>query len=126
MAFGGAGMLVSRAMMSAMYSSWGECLERYRDLFGGDEMLTRCAATASGRTKQTVTTEERGLHRASSSSSSLALADPDLEADSSRSPRAEFDIPGDSTGVMQGGIPMLSLHQCVPSLQSRADEGGAD
>ncbi|GAA5907505.1 hypothetical protein JCM8208_001397 [Rhodotorula glutinis] len=84
MAFGGAGMLVSRAMMSAMYASWSECLERYRDLFGGDEMLTRCAATASGRTKQTVTTEERGLH--------------------------QFDIPGDSTGVMQGGIPMLSLH----------------
>ena len=28
--------------------------------------------------------------------------------------RAEFDIPGDTTGVLQGGIPMLSMHQYVP------------
>ncbi|BGP49425.1 hypothetical protein JCM10450v2_005316 [Rhodotorula kratochvilovae] len=84
MAFGGAGMLVSQAMITSMYSTWNECHERYKDVFGGDEMLTRCAAVASGRTKQTVTTEERGLH--------------------------QFDIPGDTTGVLQGGIPMLSMH----------------
>ncbi|GAA5826643.1 hypothetical protein JCM3770_004611 [Rhodotorula araucariae] len=84
MAFGGAGMLLSQAMMASMYKTWDECHERYKDVFGGDEMLTRCAAIASGRTKQTVTTEERGLH--------------------------QFDIPGDTTGVLQGGIPMLSMH----------------
>ncbi|TNY24366.1 hypothetical protein DMC30DRAFT_433889, partial [Rhodotorula diobovata] len=83
-AFGGAGMIASQAMMDATYSVWDECHDRYKDVFGGDEMLTRCAATASGRTVQTVTTEERGMH--------------------------QFDIPGDTTGVLQGGIPMLSLH----------------
>lgn len=34
-----------------------------QNLTTGDEMLTRCAALATGMTKQTVTTEERGLHR---------------------------------------------------------------
>ncbi|BGP01121.1 hypothetical protein NBRC10513v2_004866 [Rhodotorula toruloides] len=84
MLFGGGGALVSRALMSSMYDIWDECYDRFKDAFGGDEMLTRCAATATGLTKSTVTTEEKGLH--------------------------QFDIPGDTTGVLQGGIPMLSLH----------------
>lgn len=51
--------------MSSMYDIWDECYDRFKDAFGGDEMLTRCAATATGLTKSTVTTEEKGLHRAS-------------------------------------------------------------
>lgn len=86
MAFGGAGMLVSDPLMLEMYNIWDRCYEEFRHHFGGesfpapfarraegeltstsrltgDEMVTRCAAVAKGATKQTVTTEERGLHR---------------------------------------------------------------
>lgn len=51
--------------MTSMYKIWDECHDRFKDAFGGDEMLTRCAALATGLTKSTVTTEEKGLHRAS-------------------------------------------------------------
>ncbi|GAA5891213.1 hypothetical protein JCM5296_004930 [Sporobolomyces johnsonii] len=84
MAFGGAGMLISAPLLSAMYSLWPECHDRYKNSFGGDEMITRCAALAKGATKQTVTTEERGLH--------------------------QFDVPGDATGLLQSGIPIVNLH----------------
>ncbi|ORY67936.1 hypothetical protein BCR35DRAFT_178607 [Leucosporidium creatinivorum] len=84
MAFGGAGMLVSDPLMTEMYNVWDSCHEQFKHIFGGDEMVTRCAALAKGATKQTVTTEEKGLH--------------------------QFDIPGDSTGVLQSGIPFINLH----------------
>ncbi|BGP17555.1 hypothetical protein JCM10213_004096 [Rhodosporidiobolus nylandii] len=89
MAFGGAGMLVSHALMTAMYTRWDACFDRYKDIFGGDEMITRCAALVTGKTKQTVTTEEKGMH--------------------------QFDIPGDTTGVLQGGIPVISMHHFMAS-----------
>ncbi|GAA6040250.1 hypothetical protein JCM8097_009384 [Rhodosporidiobolus ruineniae] len=89
MAFGGAGMLVSRTLMSNLYARWDECHDRYKDVFGGDEMLSRCAALVTGRTKQTITTEERGMH--------------------------QFDIPGDCTGVFQSGIPIVSMHHFMAS-----------
>lgn len=87
MAFGGAGMMVSAPLADKMYGIWDSCFEQYRFIFGGDEMVTRCAAQASGKTKDTVMTEELGLH--------------------------QFDIPGDTTGVLQGGIPMLNLHHYI-------------
>ncbi|GAA5879034.1 hypothetical protein JCM8547_006224 [Rhodosporidiobolus lusitaniae] len=89
MAFGGAGMLVSHALLAKMYAIWDDCFHRYSSAFGGDEMQTRCAALATGRTKQDVTTEERGMH--------------------------QFDIPGDSTGLFQGGIPVISMHHFLAS-----------
>ncbi|KAK4705947.1 hypothetical protein P7C70_g247, partial [Phenoliferia sp. Uapishka_3] len=87
MAFGGAGMLVSESLSLKMYDLWDDCFEKFRHVFGGDEMITRCAAVAKGQTKQTVTTEEKGLH--------------------------QFDIPGDTTGVLQSGIPFLNLHHYI-------------
>lgn len=66
MAFGGAGIFVTEKLMRDMEANYAECWERWRNLFGGDEMVTRCAALAKGPewTKSTVTVEERGLHRA--------------------------------------------------------------
>ncbi|SCZ96971.1 BZ3501_MvSof-1269-A2-R1_Chr1-2g00882 [Microbotryum saponariae] len=84
MAFGGAGMLASAPLLHKMNNNWDECYKQFRQIFGGDEMLTRCAALAKGATKQTVTTEEKGLH--------------------------QFDVPGDTTGMLQSGIPFLNLH----------------
>ena len=73
----------------------------------GDEMITRCAAVAKGQTKQTVTTEEKGLHRQSYCISRDGAHSPRPEV------RAEFDIPGDTTGVLQSGIPFLNLHHYI-------------
>ncbi|KAK4052495.1 hypothetical protein OIV83_002297 [Microbotryomycetes sp. JL201] len=104
MAFGGAGMLVSQSLMNDMHGMYETCHTKFKHIFGGtrsehhlavdtwlthrvvagDEMVTRCAALAKGETKQTVTSEEKGLH--------------------------QFDIPGDTTGVLQSGIPFLNLH----------------
>jgi len=87
MAFGGAGMLVSDPLSEKMLDVWDDCWTKFRHVFGGDEMLTRCAAYATGKTKETVTTIEAGMH--------------------------QFDIPGDTTGVFQGGIPFLNLHHYI-------------
>lgn len=35
MAFGGAGMLVSDAMVSKMYNVWDDCYEEFKNIFGG-------------------------------------------------------------------------------------------
>lgn len=80
-------MLFSRALFSAMESIWSECRELYESAYGGDEMLTSCAARAAGVDKREIMTEERGLH--------------------------QFDVLGDTTGVLQGGLPVLSMHQYV-------------
>ncbi|GAA6062722.1 hypothetical protein JCM10212_005925 [Sporobolomyces blumeae] len=84
MAFGGAGIFASLPLVKSMSKRWSECYEQFRNVFGGDEMLTRCAALARGVAKEEVTMVESGLH--------------------------QFDIPGDTTGVLQSGFPVQSLH----------------
>jgi len=63
MAFGGAGVFASTPLLSKMAERWPECYEQFRYVFGGDEMLTRCAALARGVEKDDVVTREAGLHR---------------------------------------------------------------
>jgi hypothetical protein len=58
-----AGMLASRPLAAKMYARFDECFDRYHHAFGGDEMISRCAAFAGGKTKQTITTMEKGMHR---------------------------------------------------------------
>ncbi|GAA5833113.1 hypothetical protein JCM5353_004238 [Sporobolomyces roseus] len=84
MAYGGAGIFASAPLMSNMANRWDECYDNFRTAFGGDEMLTRCAGLAKGVDKDDVTTQERGLH--------------------------QFDIPGDTTGALQAGWQIHSLH----------------
>ncbi|GAA5971806.1 hypothetical protein JCM3765_003504 [Sporobolomyces pararoseus] len=84
MAFGGAGVFASTPLLNSMANRWPECYDQFKNVFGGDEMLTRCAALAKGVEKDEVTVKEPGLH--------------------------QFDIPGDTTGPMQYGWPVLSLH----------------
>jgi len=85
MAYGGAGIFASAPLLSHMADRWDECYENFRGAFGGDEMLTRCAGLAKGVDKDEVTTQERGLH--------------------------QFDIPGDTTGALQAGWQIHSLHR---------------
>lgn len=37
MAFGGAGMLASQRLIEKMHEKWPDCLERFHDVFGGEE-----------------------------------------------------------------------------------------
>lgn len=66
-------MLASRPLAAKMYERFDECFDRYHNAFGGDEMISRCAAFAGGKTKQTITTMEKGMHRAYRLSPSLPL-----------------------------------------------------
>ncbi|CAH7670230.1 hypothetical protein PPACK8108_LOCUS4941 [Phakopsora pachyrhizi] len=86
MAYGGAGIIISRSLASKILMIHEECLRDLKDVFGGDEMYSSCAARAigNGTTKNTVVTNLISLH--------------------------QMDIPGDATGFFQSGLPFLSLH----------------
>ncbi|EFP89475.1 hypothetical protein PGT21_034851 [Puccinia graminis f. sp. tritici] len=86
MAFGGAGIIISRGLCKEMLKIHADCVEQTKDVFGGDEMYSLCAARAAGhgKTKETVVTQISSLH--------------------------QLDLPGDGTGFFQSGFPFLSLH----------------
>ena len=104
MAYGGGGVAASRALVANMERDHAVCKEETRLVFGGDEMLTRCAARASNSTKDAVLEQVAGMH--------------------------QFDIPDDVTGIMQSGIPFLNVHHYMlnwawllgwaPALRTRA------
>ncbi|KAG0151389.1 hypothetical protein CROQUDRAFT_36799 [Cronartium quercuum f. sp. fusiforme G11] len=85
-AYGGAGILISKGLFKEMVRIHDDCLEENKDVFGGDGMYTLCAAKAMGNnaTKETVLTQVEALH--------------------------QLDIPGDGTGIFQAGLPFLSFH----------------
>ncbi|KAH9819101.1 family 31 glycosyltransferase [Melampsora americana] len=85
-AYGGGGIIISRGLFKEMLKQHESCLEDNKDVFGGDEIYTRCAAQAmgNGATKDTVLTPIDSLH--------------------------QMDVPGDGTGLFQSGIPFMSLH----------------
>jgi len=86
MAFGGAGIIISRGLCKEMLKIHADCVEQSKNVFGGDEMYSLCAARAAGngKTKETVVTQLTSLH--------------------------QLDLPGDGTGFFQSGFPFLSLH----------------
>ncbi|PLW43118.1 hypothetical protein PCANC_14414 [Puccinia coronata f. sp. avenae] len=86
MAFGGAGIIISRGLCKEMLKVHADCVEQTKNVFGGDEMYSLCAARAvgNGKTKETVVTHLDSLH--------------------------QLDLPGDGTGFFQSGLPFLSLH----------------
>ncbi|KAK4696583.1 hypothetical protein P7C70_g8353, partial [Phenoliferia sp. Uapishka_3] len=83
---GGAGIYVSRAIMKRINQPgfWKKCLEKFGGAFGGDAMVSACAALAL----ETVMTE-------------LITIDDTLH---------QLDIRGDSTGWFQSGFLITSLH----------------
>lgn len=86
MAFGGAGIIISSGLCKKMLEIHADCVEETKNVFGGDEMYSLCAARAAGdgKTKETVVTQLTSLH--------------------------QLDLPGDGTGFFQSGFPFLSLH----------------
>ncbi|KAH8921004.1 glycosyltransferase family 31 protein [Atractiella rhizophila] len=84
MAYGGAGMILSKALMDTMYLKYDECLSKFGDAFGGDQMISSCAALAIGKSREDALTEELGMH--------------------------QFDVKGGGQGIFQSGMPFLSMH----------------
>jgi hypothetical protein len=95
-------MLASRPLAAKMYASFDQCYDRYHNAFGGDEMISRCAAFAGGKTKQTITTMEKGMHR----ESSFPFPPATSEADN------RFRRPQNSTSLV---IPLVSSRAAFPS-----------
>ncbi|GAA5968475.1 hypothetical protein JCM8115_006402 [Rhodotorula mucilaginosa] len=85
-AYGGAGIILSRAVMDKMNAAgfWRTCLQKYGSAFGGDAMLTHCAADAMARDVKDALTLEETTH--------------------------QLDIRGDGTGFFQSGFLFTSIH----------------
>ncbi|GAA5868713.1 hypothetical protein JCM3774_003633 [Rhodotorula dairenensis] len=85
-AYGGAGIILSRSVVEKMNESgfWRGCLQKYGSAFGGDAMMTHCAADAMGRQVKDALTLDETLH--------------------------QLDIRGDGTGFFQSGFLFTSIH----------------
>ncbi|GAA5937037.1 hypothetical protein JCM3775_001934 [Rhodotorula graminis] len=85
-AYGGAGIIVSRGLLAKMNEDgvWAECLAKFGASFGGDAMVTHCAALATDQKVQDALTIDPTLH--------------------------QLDIRGDGTGFFQSGFLITSLH----------------
>ncbi|KAM0754798.1 hypothetical protein T439DRAFT_321844 [Meredithblackwellia eburnea MCA 4105] len=85
-AYGGAGIYLSRALMAKINQPghWQTCLEKYGGAFGGDAMVSACAALALDKTMPEIITLDDTLH--------------------------QLDIRGDGTGWFQSGFLITSLH----------------
>lgn len=85
-AYGGAGIILSRAVMDKMNAAgfWRTCLQKYGSAFGGDAMLTHCAADAMARDVKDALTLEETMH--------------------------QLDIRNDGTGFFQSGFLFTSIH----------------
>ncbi|TIA89106.1 hypothetical protein E3P99_02234 [Wallemia hederae] len=86
-AFGGAGIFISNPLARQIHDNYDQCVEQFKDDFGGDGKLSKCAAVAAGKDIKNTVTHERGLH--------------------------QFDIPGNAEGFFQSGQPFISLHHLI-------------
>ncbi|GAA5953889.1 hypothetical protein JCM3765_000680 [Sporobolomyces pararoseus] len=83
--FGGAGITLSRGLVRKMQSTLDRCAERFADIFGGDGIISNCAAFTRD----------------------MPLEDLVEEIPSMR----QMDIRGDATGYLTSGrTPFMSLH----------------
>ncbi|GAA6052081.1 hypothetical protein JCM3770_006621 [Rhodotorula araucariae] len=85
-AYGGGGILVSRGLLAKMNADgfWNDCLAKFGAAFGGDAMVTHCAALAMDRPVKEALKIDDTLH--------------------------QLDIRGDGTGFFQSGFLISSVH----------------
>ncbi|GAA5883396.1 hypothetical protein JCM16303_006732 [Sporobolomyces ruberrimus] len=83
--FGGAGVIISRGLVRKMQSTLDRCAERFSDVFGGDGIMSNCAAFT-----RNIPLED------------LVEVIPAMR---------QMDIRGDATGYLSSGrTPFMSLH----------------
>lgn len=102
MAYGGAGIVMSRGLFNAMDAMYDECTNRLKDTFGGDGMYTRWSAPPLN---------ERVWRFTRDRSAAMAMGIEDAHAAVTPHPGLhQMDVPGDGTGFFQAGLPFVSLH----------------
>ncbi|KAL8292977.1 hypothetical protein RQP46_000671 [Phenoliferia psychrophenolica] len=99
-AFGGAGIILSRSLVRKMQGLVGTCARKYQHIFGGDGILTNCAALARDMAYQDVVEEIPGL--------------------------SQMDLRGDASGFLTSGQKLLSLHHWVGWLDLLPNTTGVD
>jgi hypothetical protein len=114
--YGGGGVVMSQGLATKMSQKMDECLWWHNFRFGGDEMLTHCASTATAIDgvsipPEKVFTDIVGLHRKSAKANAAHVKG------LSSCHHAEVDIPGDGSGVFQSGIPFISIHHYTGWLE---------
>ncbi|GAA6026855.1 hypothetical protein JCM8097_005911 [Rhodosporidiobolus ruineniae] len=98
-AYGGGGMIMSRSLVRKMQTMLDKCAERFSDTFGGDGLISKCAAWTRDLPLDQVVEEVPAMR--------------------------QMDLKGDASGYLQAGTaPFLTLHHwsgwldLFPSLPS--------
>lgn len=107
--YGGGGILMSAGLVNKMKEKMWDCFWLHHWRFGGDEMLTHCAATAAGVSPDKVFENIDGLHR--------TFQDVFLHSQLTSTSSTEVDIPGDGSGVFQSGLSFITLHHYTGWLE---------
>lgn len=61
--YGGAGIIFSQALLQSMVDVLPKCFNKFRNITGGDAMLTACAALAQNTKVEQIMTDVPSLHR---------------------------------------------------------------
>lgn len=101
--FGGAGIIISRALLHSMADILPECLEKFKGVRGGDGMLTECAALSQRLSVEQVMTEVPSLHRQSAFFFSREVLMFEILP-------TECDVQGDVSGILQSGLSFMTMH----------------
>ncbi|GAA5890290.1 hypothetical protein JCM6882_008785 [Rhodosporidiobolus microsporus] len=100
-AYGGAGMMISRSLVGKMQQTLDVCVERFAHVFGGDGLISECAAFTRGVGVNEVVSEVPGMR--------------------------QMDMLGDVTGYLTAGTaPFLTLHHWTSWLSLIPSISGAD
>ena len=111
--YGGGGILMSAGLVKKMADKMFDCMWLHHWRFGGDEMLTHCAATATNTAPEKAFTDITGLHRKFSSLSSEDT--PDINHRGRHSGRWIWSLP-----VWSALHHASPLHRLARSLSSMA------
>lgn len=99
-AYGGAGIIISRALMEKMQPLLRTCVKKFHEYTGGDMMISHCAALAKDVNVKQVVEEFPGL--------------------------SQMDMKGDSSGFLQSGnpFPFQTIHHWGNWLELIPGQGG--
>ncbi|GAA5907959.1 hypothetical protein JCM5296_000771 [Sporobolomyces johnsonii] len=100
-AFGGGGMVMSRGLVRKMQSMVDKCAERFKDVFGGDGIVSNCAAWTRGIPLEMLVEEVPAMR--------------------------QMDLRGDATGYLNSGqAPFMTLHHWAGWLDLIPKREGID
>ncbi|KAM0753643.1 hypothetical protein T439DRAFT_310430 [Meredithblackwellia eburnea MCA 4105] len=99
-AYGGGGLLISRSLMRKMQGLIPRCAKNFAHIFGGDGLISHCAALARDLSLEFVVEEVPGL--------------------------SQMDMRGDASGFLSSGDRLLTLHHWASWLSLFPNTSGID